>query len=182
MKHNEAYRKGVDLITPHMRLAGRNPNLSAQALADLREGIRYLDMVLNVASNNWAAWWVRGKAEQALTNHESAYESFHSSYIINSQNRDVGRELVLECLETGRASEAVQVAEAICEREPKNAGLLANLALAYLIDGQVEKAMRSAEAALQSDTSDPITKCVKIRIADVQAGRLSQPSCLSDLS
>lgn len=180
-RHNQAYRQGVELIEPHIRLVGRAVKFDARAEAALRSGIGHLMAALELCPDNWAAWWVRGKAEQALSDHEAAYSSFQHAYNINGQHADVTRELVLECLETGRTAEAVRAAEAISNRNPNDAGLLANLALAYLLDGQLEKAAHAVDAAIMLDRTDQISKHVKLRIEEVRAGRQRQPSRMSDL-
>jgi tetratricopeptide (TPR) repeat protein len=182
MTHDEAYKRAVDLIRPHMRLAGQTASASPRQDADLREAIGHLDTALRLEPKNWAAWWARGKAQQALGDHEAAYGSLRRANDINGGHVDVGREFVAECLETGRAVEAVGVAEALCHREPKNAGLLANLAVAYLINGRLDDATHAADAALQIDGSDAINVSVRRRIEDVRAGRWPQPSRLADLS
>jgi len=182
MNHDEAYKRGVDLIGPYMLLAGRKASTPERRDLDLREGIGFIDRALRIAPNNWAAWWVRGKAQQALGDHEAAYDSFRHAHEINVGQTDVGRELVAECLETGRAAKAVQIAETLSRREPANAGLLANLAVAYLIDGRLDDANRAADAALALDGNDAITASVRRRIEEVRAGRRPQPTRLSDLS
>jgi Flp pilus assembly protein TadD len=82
---------------------------------------------------------------------------------------------------TGRASQAVAIAESLSQAAPRNAGLLANLALAYLIDGQLDQAFACADTALALDPSDRITAALKGRIEDVRAGRWPQPTKLADL-
>lgn len=182
MTYEEAYKHALALIEPHMRLAGRKASVSDRRVADLRQGIDYLDAAIRLVPSSWAAWWLRGKAEQAAGDHEAAHESLSRAYAINSENVDVARELVAECLETGRAAEGIHIAEALCQREPRNAGLLANLAVAYLIGCRLEEAGRAADSALQLDRSDPITVSLRRRIQDVRSGRWPQPTRLSDLS
>jgi tetratricopeptide (TPR) repeat protein len=164
-----------------MRLADRTPDSDPHAETELNEGIRNLDVALEIAPESWPAWWLRGKAEQALKDHEAAYESFERSYRLHAANPDVGRELVAECLETGRSGEAVAVAEAISRENPQDEGLLANLALAQLLNGHLDEALRVADAALRLDPDDAITKTVRRRIEDVRAGRRPQPTKLGDL-
>jgi tetratricopeptide (TPR) repeat protein len=180
-RHDQAYKRAIALIDPHMKLHGRISRVDERAATDLREGVRYLDIVVGIKPDNWAAWWVRGKAEQALGEHEAAYASFGRAYAINDQNLDVGRELVSECLETGRASEAVRISETLSAKAPKDAGLLANLALAYLVNGQLDEATRAADASLQLDPADVISARLKARIDDVRSGRRAQPKTLGEL-
>jgi tetratricopeptide (TPR) repeat protein len=180
-RHDQAYKRAIALINPHMKLHGRIAVVDARAARDLREGVGYLDVVVGIKPDNWAAWWVRGKAEQALSEHEAAYDSFRRAYEINDGNPDVGRELAAECLETGRASEAVRIAQTLTARSPKDAGLLANLALAHLINGQLDEAAREADASLELDPADAITARLRVSIEDVRSGRRPQPRTIGDL-
>lgn len=182
MTQRTAFKRAIDLIEPHMRLAGRQPSGDGRREADLREGIDCVDAALRLVPNTWAAWWVRGKALQALGDHEAAYESLRRAHEINGIDLDVSRELVAECLETGRATEAVRVAEAMSCREPRNAGMLANLALAYLMDGRLDDAGRAADVASKFDVTDSVIAVVRRRIDDVRTGKWPRPSRLSDLS
>jgi tetratricopeptide (TPR) repeat protein len=164
-----------------MQLHGRTAKQSPDREADLRRGIHYLERALVEAPRNWMVWWVRGKGEQALGDHEAAYRSLWEARQINPRHIDISREFVAECLETGRSSEAVQVAKSLTDADPKNAGLIANLALAYLIDAQLDQAERMADAALHLEPDDRITASVKECIGGVRAGRLPQPKRLADL-
>jgi hypothetical protein len=83
MTHDDAYKRAIDLIRPHMRLAGRKAIASGERDADLREGIAYLDAALRLRPNNWAAWWVRGKAH--LGDHEAAYKSLRRAHDMNNR-------------------------------------------------------------------------------------------------
>jgi Tfp pilus assembly protein PilF len=182
MKAEEAYELAVKLIEPYLSFHGRAAPGGVRKEADLRAGIGHLEKALAEAPRNWMVWWVRGKAEQALGAHEASYRSFRRAREINAGHLDIGREFVAECLETGRTSEAVPVAESLSRAAPKNPGLLANLALAYLIDAQLERARAAADAALVLDPSDKITTLVKDRIEDVRAGRWPQPTRLGELT
>jgi tetratricopeptide (TPR) repeat protein len=182
MTYDEAFKRAVQLIDPNMRLFGRQPNSTPQGEAQLREGVSLLDVALALSPEQWVAWWLRGKAQQALDDHDLAYEAFRRASLINGEHVDVARELVAECLETRRATEAIPIAEWLCHREPTNAGLRANLAIAYLIVGRFAEALRSVNRALDLDPSDVVTAAVRRRIEDVRTGRWPQPKQLSDLS
>jgi Tfp pilus assembly protein PilF len=181
MNPEDAYQRAVALIEPHMKLHGRTATGGSKRQADLLNGIDHLKETLAQAPQNWRAWWVRGKAEQALGDHESAYESFRSARECNTVHVDVARELVAECLELGRTKEAVQVAEWLQTVAPTNAGIVANLALAYLIDAQLELAARTVVVALGFDPSDKISAAIKARIEDVRTGRRPQPTRLGEV-
>jgi hypothetical protein len=67
-EHNRLYKQGTDLISPYMRLHGV-PEKSSQTPAaqqDIRRGIALLQAVTSYAPSNWNAYWIVGKAYQAL--------------------------------------------------------------------------------------------------------------------
>ncbi len=156
---------------------------NAQAKTDLSAAIRSLDVAVGIEPESATAWWARGKALQLLGDHEQAYEAFHRSYKIDEgKNPDSGIQLLLECLETGRGGEAVQVAEMVVHAQPDNAGMLANLALAYLINGQVEEAARAVANAEAIDPEDEAITSAKKRVEDVRSGRLPRPNRIADIA
>ena len=181
-RHDDVFKRGSELITPHMRLVGRTPKRTAGASKDLRDGIRLLDEALRLYPNNWSALWIQGKAFQALDDHAQAYARFKRSYALEPDNADIGRELMLECLEVGRMTEAVDVARAASDKTPGDAGLRANLALALLLAGRITDAGDTAGVALQMDPDDAITKSLVRIIDDVRRGKRRPPRRVSDLT
>lgn len=154
-----------------------------QAKIDLAAAIQSLDVAIGIQPESSTAWWARGKALQLLGDHEQAYEAFHRSYKIDEgKNPDSGVQLLLECLETGRGGEAVHVAETITKAQPDNAGMLANLALAYLINGQLADAARAVSNAAAMDPEDQAIAAARTRIDNVQAGRLPKPNRIADIA
>jgi tetratricopeptide (TPR) repeat protein len=179
--HDALYRRGVGLIDPYMKLAGRTAAPAEDRDRNLRAGIACLDRALALAPSNWAALWIRGKAFQSLGEHQSAADSFGRAYQIQSANPDVGRELVVELLETRVFARAVDIAEQLAVQHPQNAGLQANLALAQLMAHNLPAALKAIDEALRLDPSDPITTALKRRIDEIAAGRRPQPMTLHDL-
>jgi len=180
-KHNALLKRGIDLIDPHIIIQDRKSGPGGSAETDLKEGIRYIDRAIEVFSKNWAAHWYRGKAYQALGDHRRAYESFHAAYQLNWTQVDVVRELGLECLDVGMFREAVAVAKANVQLAPKDAGVRANLALALLLDGQLDAAKAAVNEALRLDPEDRITQSLRDRIEDVRRGIRPPPKRISDL-
>jgi Tfp pilus assembly protein PilF len=179
--HDTLYKRGIDLIDPYMKLADRGIARSEDRDVHLRAGIACLDRVLALAPKNWSAFWVRGKALQTLGEHVRSANSFASAYKIQPDNPDVGREYVLELLETKAFPEAVNVSSKLSGDNPTNAGLLANLALALLLNHELQRAAKAIEAALALDPNDPVTKALKHRIEEVASGRRKQPQSLQEL-
>ncbi len=180
---DEAYRHGVSLMEAYLDLPRDKVKSNPQSKTDLPAAIQSLDVALGLEPDSSTAWWARGKAQQLLGDHENAYQSFHRSYQIDDgKNPDSGVQLLLECLETGRGGEAVHLAETVVRAEPDNAGMLANLALAYLINGQVDEASRAIANAQAIDPEDQAIAAAKRRVDDVQAGHIPRPNRISDIA
>jgi tetratricopeptide (TPR) repeat protein len=182
--HNRCYKQANELTTPYFRLLeGKEKSArTAKAQADLRHGIALYAAVVNYAPTNWNAYWLMGKAYQALKEPTNACEAFGKAYGIQKSNPDVAREYMFECLELGRASEGIAAAEHAVSLEPRNAGLLANLALAYTIAGRTSEALAKVEESLSIDPSDKITSGLKRAIREIIQGKRPQPKKLGDLS
>jgi len=180
---DEAYRHGVSLMGAYLDLPRDKVKSNPQSKTDLPAAIQSLDVALGLEPDSSTAWWARGKAQQLLGDHENAYQSFHRSYQIDEgKNPDSGVQLLLECLETGRGGEAVHLAQAIVRSEPDNAGMLANLALAYLINGQVDEASRAVSNAEAIDPEDEAITSAKSRIDDVRSGHIPRPNRISEIA
>ena len=177
--HDTLFRRGADLIGPHMLLVDRKP--APHNDHEVRVGIACLDRVLAIDPANWSASWIRGKGLQSLGDHGAAVESFRSAYRMNPAHQDVAREFAEELLETRQFDDAVRVAREVSNRHPDDGGLKANLALALLMDGQVGAAQSSVAEALESDPNDEITKALAKRIVDVGNGSRAQPKSLEEL-
>lgn len=178
-KHNEYYEKGTSLISPYMQL--HDKPRKAPNKRKIRQGIRYLDAVTTINHQNWAAFWIKGKAYQALHESESAYQEFKKSYEIQKENADVARELMMECLNLGKGKEGVEVAIHALNIEPNNPGLMANVGLAYLINGQLKEAEDITRKSLEIDPADKITNALLKFILEVKSGERKQPNRYSDL-
>lgn len=179
--HDALYKRGTDLINPYLILVDRPAAKDAERTARLNAGIACLDRALTLAPTNWAALWLRGKAFQSLADHAKAHDSFRSAFELQPKNPDVGRELAAECMELGKFAEAVTVTEQMTKLSPQDAGLQANLALALLLDGQVQRAQATIAAARRLAPEDPISKAVEDRINQVADGKRPRPKSLRDL-
>jgi tetratricopeptide (TPR) repeat protein len=180
-EHNSVYKRGCELIKGRLILDNRFPKLSASDVADVQEAIRCFQAVVVFHTSNWNAYWIMGKSYQVLKDHRGAYQSFKSAYAICKTNANVAREFADSCLELGYGLEAVTLAMAAVETNPDDAGLHANLALAYLIAGENSYAQRAIEYALKMQPDDKISMRLKKAINDVVAGQRPQPQKMSDL-
>ena len=180
-EHNAVYQKGAALISPHIRLLDRSSKLTDAARADLRQGITYMQAVTQYNPRNWAALWIEGKAYQALDDNAAANKAFEAAYKLQPGNADVAREYAQSCLALGRLQEAINATRHAIEIAPEDAGLQANLALAYLIAGKNQDALRAVAASLRMNSSDPITLRLKKVIDDVLSGKRPQPRTIAEI-
>jgi len=181
--HNRVYKAGCDLISPHMPLHNHESRAahSTSAQRGVRRGIELLKFVTQANPANWNAHWIIGKGHQALGDSNAACDSFRASFDLQKDNPDVAREFMFECLNLGRGSDGVMAARHALSLEPNNAGLHANMALAFLINAQLDEALAAATKSLELDPSDRITKNVQMMIRDVKSGNKPQPNRMSDL-
>jgi len=167
--HNDLYREGIALIGPYLVLSdapAKDPS-SPSAQKELKRGITLLRRAVDLYPDNWEAFWVMGKGYQALRQREDAYP-------------DVGLEYVAECIAIGKGDEAVEIARGISEGNPNDVGLLSNLGLAYLIAGNVDKALEVTRKAMEMQPEDSVIKNLLSLIQNVQEGKIERPTKWSD--
>ena len=83
-RHDEYYQKGFACIDPYVQLQGKprkRPNKDK-----IKEGIKYLEAVTKINPENWAAFWLKGKAYQSLEHPQSAYNAFKKAFDIEKEN------------------------------------------------------------------------------------------------
>ena len=173
-EHNALFRRGMALLEPYLILSGAGPKpadpTTEAARSQIAEGIRLLNRVVEMNPKNWAALWLIGKGHQALQDHVAAYGALHGAFEINSTHSDVARELMLECICIGRTSQAVDVADVAAKHRPDDPGLRANLGLALLSNGELDRARKVTQEAISLAPHDPITRRILNEIEAVANG------------
>jgi len=180
--HDFLYKRATALAQLYSVLHG-GPAKSAKsgsATAQLEEAIGLFDRVLVMNPQNWAAAWLAGKAAR-VSGSSSRLTTTSPARSRCRKNPDVARELMLTCLDTRRAQEAIAVAEHALRLTPADAGLMANLALARLCSADVAGAEAAIDAALQADPRDEISLTLQRLIGEVRRGERRQPQTPADL-
>ncbi|MEO6996058.1 MAG: hypothetical protein ABI273_20820 [Lacunisphaera sp.] len=181
--HEFLYKQAAALVHPYLVLQGvvSKSGKNATARVDLERAMELFDRVLVINPQNWAAAWLAGKAAQSVGDEERGYRFFKRSFDLQKENPDVARELMLTCLNTKRAKEAVAVAEHAVRLTGADAGLKANLALARLCAGDVVGAEVAVDEALNDDARDQISITLKRLIGEVKRGERKLPETPADL-
>jgi Flp pilus assembly protein TadD len=181
--HDYLYLRASALVKPHLILHNiptQNTN-NNKVKKDLETAISLFERVLRMNDQNWAAAWQAGKAAQSLDDQELAYRFFKKSFGVMKENPDVARELMLTCLDTRRADEAVEIAEHGVRLAEGDAGLKANLALALLCAGKLSGAETAIDAAIQQAPQDEISLTLKRLIVEIKRGERKLPQTPADL-
>jgi Flp pilus assembly protein TadD len=181
-EHNAVYKRGTQLIVPHMQLLDRAPKVNDTVRGEVMLGIADLDAVTAYNPENWAAFWIKGKGYQVLGNHEAANAEFKSSFDLQKSNADVAREYASSCLELGKGDEAIRVNQHAITLTPDDAGLYANLALAFLIAGRNADSKVAIDRSLEMAPNDTISLAVRRVVDDVLSGKRPQPKKMVDLT
>jgi len=139
-----------------------------------------LERVLELNSSNFAAMWFLGLAHRLQGDERGAYHWLAKAYHLAPQQRDVGRELAIQCMRMGLGREVLDVSSEVLRQHPGDAGLMANHALALLINGQVAEAKASVAAANLATPGDKKIIAFSNLIDDVANGRTRQPTSWSE--
>lgn len=157
------------------------PLLTEEEQAEFARVLEMLEILLESRPNAWPIHWLQAKANHALGQTEQAYQGLQNARDLEPSNLDILREMAGICLEVGDATQAVSVAEEAAALAPDDPELIANLALAYLLDERLEAATKSAKAAKSLAPHDEVCTEVATLIQDVAAGVRKQPRRLSEL-
>ena len=175
------FKSAAQIIRNHFVNPGEPP-VSGAAAQEVSQAAGMLEKVIAEAPDWWNAQWFYGKSQIALGHYDIAYAAFRHAYRVEKKIEAILRELGGACLELRRFDEAVEIAQAAVTLDPGNAELLGNLAVAFLLAGQLVPARKAIDAAGQIDPNDRINKTISRVLGEVEAGSREQPKSLSDLS
>lgn len=158
------------------------PALSGPAAEEVRKAVGMLERVIAEVPDWWNAQWFYGKGQMALGNHSAAHAAFRQAYRVEKNVEAILRELAGACLELRRFTEAVDVAQAAVALDPSNAEALGNLAVAFLLAGQLMPARKAIDAAIKLAPGDRINRTIDRVLREVETGSRAQPQSLQDLT
>lgn len=176
-EHDEAYQRGWALVEGELLIGGpgRVRPLGLRARRQLREAIGCFKTALKINPEGWQALWALGKIQQRLGKPKKALEFFAKAHEIDPSQPDVAREAGITATDLGDGPAAVRYTRAAIAAKPDDPGLVSNLALAYLIGGNLDRARTAAAEAASRAPDDPITKAVRDMVEDVAQGKRPRP-------
>lgn len=175
------FKTATNTIQQHMKTVGEQP-LEGNAAKAVAAAVEMLDTALAEAPDWWQALWFHGKGHLSLGDYDKTYQSLRKAFDLEKSVEAIPRELAGVCLELRKFDEAVSVAEQAVSLMPDNPELLGNLALAYLLAKNIQKAHKAIEAAIKLDPKDSINVFLRQAILDVADGTRPQPNSMAELS
>ncbi len=162
VEHNRVFKEASAIVERevlvHERMVMPKPGWWLRR--KLKRAISLLERAVAMNPENWSAMWMIGKVHQRLSDISTALSWFERSCRINPSQPDVAREASLCAMDIGRNDDAIAFALRATQAEPANAGLHANLALAYLLAARLAEAKTSIDHSLSIDPADTISKTI----------------------
>jgi tetratricopeptide (TPR) repeat protein len=147
----------------------------------LKRALRLFNHVLELKPQSWNSMWLIAKVHQRLGDLEHAFSWMERAYQSNPSQLDVAREASLIAMDLGRKEAAVVYAHRATQLEKEDAGLMANLALAYLLANDLAQARATIARSLEMDPADGISKTIEGIIAHFEREKKTPPCRTEEL-
>jgi tetratricopeptide (TPR) repeat protein len=183
-EHNRLFKEAADIAMKEIQLHDR-PQLPAPGWLlrrKLDHVLKLFNKVLQLKPENWSAMWLMGKVHQRLQNKPEALEWFGRAYQVNPSHPDVAREASMSAMELGQNDDAIAYAYRAAQITPQDHGLLTNLALAYLLAGQIDHAKTCVEQSLAGSPDDKISQTIAAMIRHFASSGSAPPNTTPALS
>jgi len=177
-EHDLAVKEGWSLVEGQLLLGGADPSRKPGLLARrrLHEAKSCFETALGIVPDSWQSLWALGKIHQRLGELPEALDHLARAHEIDPSQPDVAREAGIAATDIGDGPAAVRFTKAAIAAKPGDPGLVSNLAMALLIDGDVEGARAAAGEAASRAPSDPITNAVRDLVEEVAQGKRPRPA------
>ncbi len=148
----------------------------------LQKAIERFQGALEINPRGWQSMWMLGKIHQRLESEAESLFWFKKAMALAPDQPDVARETGLAAFEAGNTELALQCCQAALDARPDDAGLMANLALAHLLGGDLAEAEGLVTKALEMVPHDPVSGHLSQIIREVAEGTRPQPASIRDIS
>jgi Flp pilus assembly protein TadD len=181
--YNSLYEWACELTDNEMLLSGiplGPPGWWARK--KLSKALKLFAEVVQMNPESWPSLWAMGKIYQRLGNSEASLQVLKQAHQINPQQSDVAREAGLAALDCGVAADALKFCKVAVDLAPQDAGLVANLAWAHVISGDMKTAQSTIQQAVDASPEDKISQSIQRVIGEIARGERPRPKCLKDIS
>ena len=131
--------------------------------------------------NNWPAMWALGKIHLCLGNDLGAMEWFGCAHKINPRNADIAKEAGLSALRNGLTETAIRFIKPVTVLFPKDAELLEYLALAYILDRNIQNALKQISTAITIAPKSVTSIAIRKLALEIQSGKTSCPKTFKEM-
>jgi Flp pilus assembly protein TadD len=181
--HNRIYEKAKSILNGMILLEDKSsisPLFLLRRLKLTYSGWLF-KRVVRLNPENWPAMWFTGKIYQRLGKGNAAFLWFERAHKINPSQPDVLREFSISAMELGRNETAIKMASEAVRIEPTDAGLCANLALAYLLNNRITDSQAAIDQALKMQPSDKASLDLQAMIKHFASERNAPPNTIPRL-
>lgn len=177
-EHNRTFEEAAALVKDEILLHER-PRMVKPGWflrRRLKRALALFGRVLELKPENWSAMWLVAKVHQRLGDTDIAFSWLEKAYQVNSSQSDIAREASMMAMDLGKEDAAIVFAHRGTQIEPENAGLHANLALAYLQANQLPEAKKCVDRALEVEPNDTISQTIREMILHFADRKETPPS------
>ncbi|MDP7040226.1 MAG: hypothetical protein QGI45_13785 [Myxococcota bacterium] len=178
-EYAKMFRRGWELIRklPSAEQRGDKP-LGWFAARHVKAAKELFDKCYVLEPDDSACLWALGKLEQAIANHVNALEWFEKALEQQRDNLELIREASYSAMVLGRGERAEQLCRHAVDLEPNNQDLMANYALALLLNKQGRRALGVATNAFKLNPEEGFCREVLAYAKKVVDGKEDYPEHL----
>jgi len=184
-RHDQIFDEGSSLIEGEVFQDGSGgpsgrPGMFARR--KLHKAIERFEGALEINPKGWQSMWFLGKIHQRLESEAESLFWFKKAMALAPDEPDVARETGLAAFEAGKTELALQCCQAALDARPDDPGLMANLALAHLLGGDLAEAEGLLSTALELAPQDPVSGHLSEIIREITEGARPQPASIHDIT
>ncbi len=176
---NAKLNKAHELMEPYIFISDKKHKKAKKK--KLEQAIKLYDEVLVLVPDHWVSMFFKGKAYQALGDHENAYQSFKRAFHQQVENKDVLNEYALEAMELGYFEEALETLEEGQNKYQTDLGVRGNYALALIMNNRIDDGLKVLHQVQDIWPNDGITKSIIVIAEKIHSGEATLPSTVSGL-
>ncbi len=181
-RHDELVDEAWSLEKGQTFLHGSGPSGKPGMFARrrLQKAIKCFQEALEINPEGWESMWALGKIYQRFGKEAETLFWFKKAIALAPDQPDVARETGLAAFAVGDMELGFKCTQAALDARPDDPGLMANLALAHLLGGDLAEAEDFVSKALELVPHDPISGDLSQIIREVAEGTRPQPTSVHD--